>query len=121
MYQVIYQYQENIEIALSDQVSKDEFLQVLHQLESLIVTYNKINVLLDTSDLANLDFDIMKDEMSFFKNKENYLARIAVVTEKASETIILNIFDKLTNTDIRTYTPGDYDEAVKWIFPPKLP
>lgn len=121
MYQVIHQDKQYIEIALSGEVDRDDFMQVMHQLESLITTFGKVNALLDTTDLGKHNLETIKEELNLFKEHKDSFMRIALVSDSAIEKIIVTVFNKLSNMELRTYSPDKYEDAVRWIFPSKLP
>jgi hypothetical protein len=121
MYQVIYQEGNKIEIGLSDDLTQDQFLQVIHQLESLGTAHTDINVLFDASELKKYNFKIVLDELDFYKNYKNLLRRIAIVSDLKFESFLLTQLNKLTDVEFKSFAPEKIEEARKWIFPSKLP
>jgi hypothetical protein len=121
MYQVIYQEDNKIEIALSGDLSKDEFIQVMHQLESLGVANSDINVLFDATNLKQYDFKIILDELDFYKNYKDLLQRVGIVSDLKFESFLLSQLNKLTDVEFKSFSPDQIESARKWIFPSKLP
>ena len=121
MYQVIYQKDNKIELGLSDHLTQDDFIQIIHQLESLCSSHAKINVLLDASDLENYEARIFLDEYDFYKKYKKSLNRVAIVSDRKFESYILDQFNKFSDTEFKSFTPKNVEEARKWIFPSKLP
>ncbi|MEJ2545772.1 MAG: PRC-barrel domain-containing protein [Calditrichaceae bacterium] len=91
MYQVIAQETNRIEIALDGELTKDDFMEVIHQLESLCKTFGPINVLLDATHLNKYDFKILIDELSFYQNYKDQLQRVAVVSDRKFELFVAEI------------------------------
>lgn len=121
MYQVIWQEDDKIEIALSGKLTSEEFAQVIHQLESLCTMKPHINVLFDAGDIENYDFKIILDEFDFYKKYKNHLNRVALVSDRKFESYLLNQFNKFTNTEFKTFPDNEIEQARKWIFPSRLP
>lgn len=121
MVQVIAQENNKIEIALDGALTKEEFVQVIHQLESLCKTYGPIYVLFDASHLEVYDFKLILDEYSFYKDFKDKMKRIALVSDMKFESFIVNIFKKFINVELKTFKPENIEEARKWIFPSPLP
>ncbi len=123
MQQVIYQESNKIEIALSEELTEGEFRQVIHQLESLCTMHQEINVLFDAVNLEKYDFKIFIEEFDFYKQYKNHLKRVALVTNKGLkiEAFMVNMFNKFTNADFKTFEGDQIEAARKWIFPSNLP
>jgi hypothetical protein len=121
MIHVVAQEENRIEIALNDTVTKDEFVQIIHQLESLCRTYGPINVLFDASFLKVYDFKIILDEYTFYKEYKDQLKRVAVVSGMKFESFIANLFKNFIDVELRTFKPEEIEDARKWIFPSPLP
>lgn len=121
MVHVVAQENNKIEIAINDALTKDDFIQLIHQLESLCKTYGPINVLLDATYLSTYDFKLIIDEFSFYKDYKDQLKRIALVSDMKFESFIVNIFKNFIDLEIKTFKPEDVEEARKWIFPSPLP
>ena len=121
MYQVIYQEEHKIEIALTDELTLDEFQQVIHQLESLCTTFGNINVLFDAVDLKSYAFKIILDEYDFYKEYKDHLKRVAFVSDKMFANFMLTIFNKFADTEFKSFNGKEIEDARKWIFPSRLP
>lgn len=121
MYQVIWQEGEKIEIALDDELTSGEFAQVIHQLESLCTMHANINVLFDATHLQKYDFKIILDEFDFFKKYKNHLHRVALVSDSRFAEFVLNMFNKFTDTEFKSFATEQIEDARKWIFPSRLP
>jgi len=121
MQQVIYQKDNKIEIALSGNVTKNDFNQIIHQWESMCTMHPHINVLLDTADAEKLDFKIIWDEYEFYKKYKQHLKRFALVSDKKVDKFFVNQFNKFSDTEFKTFPPDKVKTARKWIFPSPLP
>lgn len=121
MYQVIWQEEHKIEIALTDEITADEFRQVIHQLESLCTMNPHINVLFDARDAKKYDFKIVLDEFDFFKKYKQYLQRVALVSDSRFAEFLIKMFDRFTDTEFRHFDTDKTEEARNWIFPSRLP
>ncbi|MCB0282059.1 MAG: STAS/SEC14 domain-containing protein [Calditrichae bacterium] len=121
MQQVIYHEQNNLEMAISGKVSKEDFIQVIHQWESLCQMYPKINILLDAADTKSFDFKILWDEYDFYKKYKTHLDRFALVTDGKTEKMIMSQLDKFSDADFKTFPVADVEDARKWIFRSRLP
>jgi hypothetical protein len=121
MIHVVAQEKNKIEIALNDNLTKDQFIQVIHQLESLCRTFGRINVLLDASYLEVYDFKIIMDEYKFYKDYKDQIDRLAVVSDMKFETFIGKLFKNFVDIEIKIFKPEQIEDARKWIFPSPLP
>jgi len=121
MYQIIEQSKHQIEIALTEKLTKEEFIQVIHNLESLIKTFGPINILFDAAELKIYDFKIMLDEFEFYKTYKDKINRIALISQSEFQKFFISLFDKFADIDIKAFYPTESDKARKWIFPSKLP
>jgi hypothetical protein len=121
MYQVIYHEGNKIEIALYGELTQDQFIQVIHQLESLGASNTDIHVLFDASELEKYNFKIVLDELDFYKNYKNLLKRVAIVSDLKFESFLLTQLNKLTDVEFKSFAPEAIEDARKWIFPSRLP
>lgn len=121
MYQVIWQEDGKIEIALNGTVTEDEFRQVIHQLESLCTMHPAINVMFDAQGLEKYDFKIHLEEFQFFRNYKQHLRRVALVSDSRFAQFLLDLFNKYSDTEFKTFPLDEVEAARKWIFPSKLP
>lgn len=113
--------QKRIEIALFDNLSKAEFIQVIHNLESLIKTFGAINVLFNASELKVYDFKILLDEFEFYKSYKDKVNRIALISQSEFQNFFVSLFDNFSDIDIKAFHPSESQKAREWIFPSKLP
>ncbi len=121
MYQIIYQEENKIEISIRDELTVDDFKQVIHQLESLCTSHTSINVLFDAAGLKKYDFKIVIKEYDFFTKYKSYLKRVALVSDRQFEKFLVNIFSVFTDIEFKTFKEDQIAEARKWIFPSRLP
>ena len=121
MYQVIWQEENKIEIALDGELTVGEFQQVIHQLESLCTMYPHIHVLFDAFNLKKYEFKIMLDEYELYRKYKDHLRRVALVSDRKFEVFLVNQLNKFLDTELRTFEGSRVKEARKWIFPSKLP
>ena len=121
MYQVIHQEGNKIELLLSEELTEDEFRQIIHQLESLCTMHQKINVLFDAVGIQKYEFKILLEEFDFYKKYRSHLKRVAFVSDRKFETFILNQFNKFSDAEFKTFRDDQIEEARKWVFPSRLP
>jgi len=121
LYQVIWQEENKIEIALEGTLTVAEFQQVIHQLESLCTMYPHIHVLFDAVHLEKYDFKIILDEYELYRNYKAHLKRVALVSDRKFEMFLMKQLSKFLETEFRTFEGERIEEARKWIFPSKLP
>ncbi len=121
MQEVVWQEGESIEIIVWDDLTVDEFKQVIHQLESMCTAHPKIKVMLDAGGLESAEFKIIMEEYDFYKKYKNHLERVAVVTDSRFEAFMTGIFDKFAEAEFRVFPNAKTNEARKWVFPSRLP
>lgn len=121
MYYVYWQKQDKIEITLSGELSEDEFIQVIHQLESLCAMYQEINVLLDAREVERYAMTVLLEEMDFYKKYYKRLKRVAIVADMPFEAFVVKAFNKFVETEFKFFKPDEIETARSWIFPPRLP
>ena len=121
MQEVVWQEENNIEIQLYRDVTVEDMKNAVHQLESLCAQHDHVNVLLDTGGMDDYDPAIVKEHAEFYRKYKEKLNRFAVVSESDFQRFLLETFDKVSDTEIRTFTNAETDEARKWIFPSRLP
>ena len=121
MYHVYYQEQNKIELVISDKLTRDEFLQIIHQIESLCSMYGEVDILLDASLVKEYDFTIALDELDFYKRYHDKLRKVAIVSDDQFSKFLLNLFNKFAKTEFKTFSGDQIEQARKWIFPSRLP
>lgn len=121
MYPVIYQEEHQIEIALTDELTADEFKQVIHQLESLCTTFGNIYVMFDATGLNAYSFKMILDEYDFYKEYKDHLMRVAIVSDNRFYNFMISIFNKFSETKFKFFQSNTIEDARKWIFPSRLP
>lgn len=121
MQEVVWQEKNSIEIIIWDDLTEDEFKQVIHQLESLCTAHPKINVLLDAGGLKSAPPKLIIDEYDFYKKYKQHLDKIAVVSDSKFELIMTSLFNQFTEAEFKVFPNDKTEEARKWIFPSRLP
>ncbi len=121
MYYVYWQEENKIEFQLEGELTRDEFLQIIHQLESLAAMYQNLQVLFDAANVEKFEFKLLLDEYDFYKKYRGHLKRVAVVSDNRFQKFIFRQFNKFSDTEIRSYGTDQIEEARKWIFPSRLP
>ena len=121
MRRVVSQEEDKIEIALWDELTEGEFLQVVHQLESLCAMYPEISVLFDASHLEKYELKVILEEYDFYKNYRHHLKRVALVSDDLFQAALLKLFNKFTETEFRTFEGHQIEAARGWIFRSKQP
>ncbi len=121
MHEVVWQEGNSIEIVVWDEVTKEEFQEVLHQLESLCAANPKINVLFDASALKKADFPLILEEYDFYQKYKSHLERIAIISSSPIEKLLGGMFNKFADAEIRVFSDNKEQAAQKWIFPSRLP
>ncbi len=121
MYEVIWQEQGKIEILLTNQLTRDDFQQILHQLESLASMYSEVNVLLDGSGLEKFDFDVDMQDTELYKAYKDNLNKIAFVADGSFPEFMKEKFQPFENAEIEIYSNNQVKDARKWVFPSPLP
>lgn len=121
MYHVTRQEQNKIEIALTDDLTLNEFKQVIHQLESLCTSHPSINVLFNATELNSYSFRIFLEEYDFYKKYKSHLKNLFLVSDRKLEKFILDQFNKFTETTFKTFDSSQIEDVRKLIFPSRLP
>ena len=121
MQEVVWQEGNSIEIIIWDDLTEDEFKQVIHQLESLCTAHPKIKVLLDAGGLKSAGFQMIVDEYDFYKKYKHHLERVAVVSDSKFESVMTGLFNKFTDAEFRVFPNKQTEDARMWIFPSRLP
>lgn len=121
MQEVVWQERNNIEIQLYHDVSLSDMKNAVHQLESMCAQHETVNVLLDAGGMEDYDPEIIMENARFYNEYKEKLGRFAVVSESDFQRFLLKQFDKVTETEIRTFTNAETDQARQWIFPSRLP
>lgn len=115
MHHVLRQHENAIDIALQDDVTRDEFKEVIHQLESLCTMHPKIRVLLDASAVRSYEFSLLLEEFDFYKKYKKHLERMAIVSDGRFQTFALNMLGKFADSDIEAFPPDQLREARLWL------
>jgi thymidine kinase len=121
MQEVVWQEGDSIEIIIWDDLTEDEFKQVIHQLESMCTAHPKIKVLLDAGGLKSVKFQMVLDEYDFYKKYKDHLERVAIVSDSKFEAMMTGLFNKFTKAEFRVFPNKKTEVARKWIFPSPLP
>ena len=121
MYATIKQDTNEIEIMLTENFTKDEFTQVIHQLESLCTMYQNIRVLLDGIAVKEIDFKVDPEEFELYKKYPSHMERVAVLGHAQCAGFFLAFFEPFRETAFKSFTPNEEKDARNWVFPSKLP
>ncbi|MBD3290353.1 hypothetical protein GF337_16235 [candidate division KSB1 bacterium] len=121
MYQVIYHEDNKIEFSIREELTTEEFQQIIHQLESLCTMHSEINVLFDAAGLEKYASNVIWEEYDFYKKYKTHLKRLALVSDRTFESFILKQLNKFSDTEFKAFGLDQIEEARKWIFPSKLP
>ena len=121
MQEVVWQENNQIEIQFWNHLTRDEFKEAVHQLESLAAQHPKINVMIDAVGMDGFDAGVVIDDYGFYQKYKDRLDRVAVISDSKFQSFLVEQFDKFSDVEIRTYTNDQIDEARKWIFPSRLP
>jgi hypothetical protein len=121
MQEVVWQEDNKIEIILYDNVTLEDFKNVIHQLESLCAQNQKINVMIDAVAVKKYDFKVMMEEYDFYKKYRNHLNRVAIVSDSKFQLFLTKLFSDFSETEIKAFTNEEVETARKWIFPSRFP
>lgn len=121
MHEVVWQEGNGIEIVVWDELTKKEFQEVIHQLESLCAAHPKINVLFDASALKKANFPLILEEYDFYQKYRHHLERIAIISNSLIEKFVGGMFNRFTDAEIRVFPDKKEKSAQQWIFPSRLP
>lgn len=121
MYRVIYQDQGSLEIVIDGVLTRDDFKEVIHQLESLCTTFKKINVLFDLGRLERYGTKIVIEEYGFYRDHKEALGRVAIVSDSRLADAFTRIFARFVDMQLKLFPTDRIEEARRWIFPTKLP
>ena len=121
MQEVVWQEKNQIEIQFWNTLTRDEFKEAMHQLESLAAQHHKINVLIDAVGVEKFEPSVLIEDFEFYQKYNSHLDRVAVVSDSAFQRFIVEQFGKFADTEVRTFPDKSIDEARTWIFPSRLP
>jgi hypothetical protein len=121
MYQVVFQEQESMELGIDGKLDRKQYDQMIHQLESLITTFGRINVLLDLTNLEDYDKSLAIDDVKFYREHKDSLGRVAVVAGDTVARFFTALFEKFTETEVRHFQAEELEQARSWIFRSNLP
>lgn len=120
MYRVMWQEGSEIEIGLYEELTREEFMEVLHKLEALAAEHPRVSVMFDAVDLESYEFRIVWDEVNFYREYKDHLHKIAVVSDNRFHQFVIKLFAPFSGLELRTFPGGKVEEARNWVFPPRL-
>ena len=121
MHQVVYQEKESIEIGIDGNFSREEFAEVVHQLESLRTTYTRINVMFDLTNMDGYDKAIAIDEFAFYREHKDALRRVAVVADGKVAEFFTAMYRRFGDVEVKHFGADELEDARKWTFGSRLP
>lgn len=116
-----FQEENKIELVMSGNITRDEFQQLTHQIESLCAMYPDVNVLLDATAVETYDFRIVLDEFKFLKNNEKRMDTVTIVSDRAVFTYMSAVLNRILDMKIIHFPADQLRKARDIVFPSRLP
>ena len=121
MYATIKQDTNKIEIMLAEPFTRDEFIQVIHQLESLCAMYQEIHGLMDGLAVKKIDFQVEPKEFELYKKYASHVGQVAVLSHTQCASFFHDFFAQFADCEFKTFSIEQSQQARNWVFPSKLP
>lgn len=118
MFEILPQSTERaIGFRVSGKVSPEDYQQLLPRLDEAIAAHGTINLLVVIEDFDGWDgLNAAKADLRFGRNEYRQVGKAAFVSDSAWMARAVKVMDPFTrNTDERTFTLDQIDDAWAWI------
>ena len=100
---------------LSGQLTGNEFIHVIHDIELIFKEKNPVSVLFEPQNFFTHNFNFNIKDFDLYKKHRGLLKKIAVVTEGMNVSFIKDHFKAFTNSRIKRFDETQIEKALKWI------
>ena len=100
---------------LSGNLTGNDFINIIHDIESLCHEQDNVHILFKTNDLREHDFIINIKKFDLYRKFRRCIKKIAVVHEGKRAPFIKEQFGCFSDTNIRNFGFQQIEEANQWI------
>lgn len=119
MLEITDENEEMITLKASGKLSREDYEQILPALgEKLEQSKGSLNMLMDVEDFEGLEFDAIKDGLSFnLKHLDDFdrFDRVAVVGGGSLEALASKIAEPFTGGEVKQFDSGERASAHQWV------
>jgi hypothetical protein len=110
-----------LELQASGKLTHEDYQQFVPEVDRLVKTHGKINVLFEMVDFHGWEAAALWDELKFDLTHLSQINRLAMVGNKKWEQGMANFCAPFNHADVRFFDPTQYAEARAWLgIPPVL-
>lgn len=113
-----------IEIRVSGQVTKEDFLETLEKIKPRMMHWKNIRILEIVENLDGIDGEALLQDIRFAMKNIGLLKhfeKAAVVADEKWLRALTRAADPLMRAEVRAYTPEQVEEARAWLLAPEPP
>lgn len=102
-------------VKISEQLTRNEFLQVKPEIEKIISQYGKFRLLIEASDLKLPEFSFFMEDFKFIIHNHKNAERVALIGNKTWEKVWLEFVKLITSVDVLFFDVSERERAWEWI------
>ncbi len=104
-----------VEIIVDGNVTREEFDNIISQLELLIEKHGKIKIIEIIKNLGKIELSAIWEDFKFAPKHLKDLTHVAVVADQQWIEWMSKLANPLIKAEVKTYTLDQVDEARHWI------
>ncbi len=115
MLRIVDRRDELVTVEASGRVTRDDFKDVVPQLEGAISTHGKLRMLLRLDHVSRWQPDALLEDAKFDLKHRNHFARIAVVGHGITERIATRLAGSVVKGPVRFFERSEAAMAESWV------
>ncbi len=104
-----------VELTVDGAVTRDDFNDVIAEIDSKIEDYGSVDVLEEIRDLGKIPPEVIWADLRWAAGNMRNVGRAAVVCDKEWIEKMVEVLQPLTKADIRHFDSDEINEARHWL------
>lgn len=104
-----------VEARLDGEIEKNEVETLRSEINSALSEHDKLRLLFVYEGIGKMDLKAIWEDIKLETSTVSNIERMAVVTEKGWMESAIGALSSVTSMEIRTFEPGQRDEALTWL------
>lgn len=115
MHEIISDKNDYLAVKLSGRIDKKEYQQVLSNLKSKVTGENKVDLLVDLSELDKFTMGALWEDIKFDVKNFKVIRRFAIIGDKNTIKVLDPISEPFVTDEAKFFNKSEFKEAEQWV------
>ena len=115
MHEIVEDQNDYLAVKLSGKVDRKEYQEVLSNLKNKITGDNKVDLLVDLSELDKFTVGALWEDIKFDIKNFKVIRRFAIVGDRNTIKVLDPISEPFVTDEAKFFNKSEFEEAQKWV------